>query len=354
MQGAAQGNGERKLLLVQTLRAVAALLVVGEHITDMLTQRMRLTHYVFVNGSSGVDIFFVISGLVMMISSQPEAQRPNPGGVFFMRRLERIVPLYWIALTLMLALIFALPQLVMNARPQLWRVAASYLLLPTVRGTPVLPVLAVGWTLSYEMVFYVFFACALTLRVSPLRVLAPTLGTIAAFAFLAKPGVPGVVVYEDRIVLEFLCGVALGMAVLAGKVPGRILSAVMAVAGFAVLLTMEPTFKATRVLVWGLPALAIVAGAIGMERTLGQKVPRWILEIGDASYAIYLFHGFVLPLVGVVLMRAGLGKPASVGLAVAAGLVGSTLVGGVIHRTIEVPIAGYFLQRRKRVITVNA
>jgi peptidoglycan/LPS O-acetylase OafA/YrhL len=354
MQGVEQGEGERKLLLVQTLRAAAALLVVGEHISDLLAQRMRLTHFVFANGSSGVDIFFVISGLVMVVSSQPLVHRSNPGGTFFRRRLERIVPLYWIATTLALIFNFALPQLAANGRPALWRVVASYFFLPSARGTPVFPVLAVGWTLNYEMVFYVFFACALGLRVSPLRVLTPALGTIAVIAFLAKPGVPGVVVYEDRIVLEFLYGVVLGMAVVAGRVPGKFWSAVMAVSGFAVLLTMEPTFTMTRPLIWGIPALAIVAGAIGLERTVGQRVPGWILEIGDASYAIYLFHGFVLPVVGMALMRIGLSKSATVVLAVAAGMLGSTLAGVAIHRAIEVPMAGYFRQRRKPAVAANA
>jgi peptidoglycan/LPS O-acetylase OafA/YrhL len=110
----------------------------------------------------------------------------------------------------------------------------------------------------------------------------------------------------------------------------------------------------TRIVAWGLPALAIVAGAIGLESTIGSLVPEWVLEIGDASYAIYLFHGFVLSLTGVILERERLGRDYSILLALVFGVIGSIVVGVVIFRVIEIPLARYFKRRRGRAVPANA
>jgi peptidoglycan/LPS O-acetylase OafA/YrhL len=350
----AQREGERKLLLVQTLRAVAALMVVAEHLTNLLSQRMHLTSYIFSKGSAGVDIFFVISGLVMIVSSQSFAQKPHPARTFFQRRLERIVPLYWLATTLKLIIVFALPLLAADATPSLGRIIASYLFLPSTRGAPVFPALVEGWTLNYEMGFYILFACALFLRVPPLRVLLPTLGAIALIAFFAKPGAPGIIVYDDRIVLEFLYGVLLGMAIVADKIPAPLPSAILLILGFVPLFTLEPTLSFTRILVWGIPALAVVTGAVGLEQKLGHLIPAWLLEIGDASYAIYLFHGFALSAIGVALTHAGLGTTTTIALITILGFIASVLIGVVIHRIIEIPLATYFRRRRQNPMPAGA
>jgi exopolysaccharide production protein ExoZ len=320
--------------------------VVVHHVSELLTERLHLTHFIFGNGSAGVDVFFVISGVVMVISSRSLAGCPDPGKMFLRRRVERIVPLYWMATTIKLCFVFAAPALVGSAPDSWWQILASYLFLPTFQATHSFPVLVVGWTLNYEMPFYALFAVALALRVPPLRVLLPTLGSVAAIAFLVGPGSTGMVVYEDSIVLEFLYGVILGQALLEGKVPGRVLSAALMLGGFAVLLAVHPTFAATRVVAWGLPALAIVTGAVGLEASLGPLVPAWLLETGDASYAIYLFHGFVLSLTGLVLARVGFGRVASIVIALVFGLFGSAVAGVGIHRAIEAPLASYFRERR--------
>jgi peptidoglycan/LPS O-acetylase OafA/YrhL len=340
---------KKTLLMVQVLRAVAVLMVVGYHVSNLLATRLSVKSYDFFNGSAGVDVFFVISGVVMVISSQSIAQGPRPGRTFFARRVERIVPLYWIATTLKLLILYATA----GAAESLWHIFQSYLFLPALQGVRTLPVLTVGWTLNYEMLFYVLFAVALALRMSPLRVLLPTLGLIGMIACFKTPGSTGLVVYEDRIVFEFLFGVGLGQAVRAGKVPGRALSLVLVMVGFAFLFTIEPTFTVTRPVAWGLPALAVVAGAIGFESSIGRLVPGWILEIGDASYAIYLFHGFVLSLLGILIGRPGFGRGFSIALVVILGFVLSLLVGVGVYRAVERPLGSYFRQRRGRAVPAN-
>jgi exopolysaccharide production protein ExoZ len=69
---------------VQGLRAAAALMVVVAHVVPS-----------FVIGQAGVDIFFVISGFIMVYASERAFGQPGASSLFISRRLIRIVPLYW-------------------------------------------------------------------------------------------------------------------------------------------------------------------------------------------------------------------------------------------------------------------
>ena len=343
---------ERTFFLVQMLRAVAALMVVAYHIGVLLRERLNINGLDSFNGAAGVDIFFVISGFVMMISSQKLFGAAYGARTFLVRRLERIVPLYWIATTAKIGLLLSVPALAVNGLGSPWRVISSYLFLPTFDPGMPQPVLIVGWTLNYEMLFYVFFAFALALKVPVLRVLVPALGVISLMSWLAKPTWPVWLLSYSSLVLEFLFGVFLAKMVLAGKIVERRVSWILFAGGFVALLS--PSGRMIRAFSFGLPALAIVTGAVGLESGIGRRVPKWILEIGDASYAIYLVHGFVLPPLGIWLKhRQILGLHATL-VALVAGLVGSTLAGIAVHRSVERPIMRLLRMRRRDVIPVGA
>jgi peptidoglycan/LPS O-acetylase OafA/YrhL len=343
---------EQTFFLIQLLRAVAALMVVANHIIVLLNERLRVPGAPPLNGAAGVDLFFIISGFVMTISSQRLFGKADGMRTFLARRIERIVPLYWIATTAKILLVLAFPLLAINQIGSPWRVISSYLFLPTFDPRMPHPVLNVGWTLNYEMLFYVFFAVALGLRVPVLRVLVPALGTISILSWMAKPTWPVWLVSYDSMVLEFLFGVLLAKATLAGRIAGRWLSAVLFAGGFVVLMSFSD--EHLRVFRFGLTALAIVTGAVGLESTLGKRVPRWVLAIGDASYAIYLVHGFVLPSVGLWMEDRQMLGPHTILVAFVAGMVGSTSMGILVHRYLEVPMMRTLRARRRDVIPVGA
>jgi len=117
-----------ELLGVQALRAVAALMVVAYHAVDQWTTHRAgyAPGDLWPNGSAGVDVFFVISGLVMTISVQRNAHRPHPAWSFARDRLIRIVPLYWIITTFKIAAVLALPALVARTQLDPLYVAGSY------------------------------------------------------------------------------------------------------------------------------------------------------------------------------------------------------------------------------------
>ncbi|SRR6266571_871351 len=90
---------------IQILRAVAALLVLAGHLWATLAWLGKPDALPnFVAGAAGVDLFFVISGFVMVHSSEKFFGQPGGSVQFLLRRLARIVPLYWVATTAALAI----------------------------------------------------------------------------------------------------------------------------------------------------------------------------------------------------------------------------------------------------------
>src|SRR4051794_8508108 len=105
-------------LTVQALRAIAALMVVAYHTFDMWGQRINAhaPAVAWSNGAAGVDIFFVVSGFVMVISSRRLADQPSAWLTFLKQRAIRIIPLYWLMTTLKLIAVIAFADYVMRAR----------------------------------------------------------------------------------------------------------------------------------------------------------------------------------------------------------------------------------------------
>ena len=98
----------RDVVAVQMLRGIAATMVVFVHIDIQLD---RLRYGMLGTGwmSSGVDIFFVISGFIMWTSV--ERRGGMSAGAFLKNRLIRIVPLYWLVTTIVLLVGLTAPQL---------------------------------------------------------------------------------------------------------------------------------------------------------------------------------------------------------------------------------------------------
>src|SRR5262249_39672775 len=147
---------------LQALRAVAALSVVLYHI-DFIGR-----------GAFGVDIFFVLSGFIICHVTAADRQH------FLLKRLIRIVPLYWARTLVVCALALAAPRLLQTTSDSWMGLLKSLFFIPYEKESGrVYPVLFLGWTLNYEMFFYVVFSIALALRPA----LAPLLsaGVLAAF-----------------------------------------------------------------------------------------------------------------------------------------------------------------------------
>ena len=329
--------GRHEIRTVQALRGLACMLVVLYHAADAWGARQmpqRSADAVWPNGAAGVDLFFVISGFVMALTSADLGGRTGAWR-FVRRRLRRVVPLYWLMTGVKLIILLAVAR--PAALPSLWHSAASLLFIPSRDAAGVVrPVLGVGWTLQFEMLFYLLFALSLACRRPAWRVLLPTLAPLAVAGFFRGPHWPAPLVLANGLVLEFCLG--LGVAAWWQSSPRprpRRLAACLFGAGLAPLLTL-PQPGTLRFAVWGLPAALMLAGAVAAEPWLGKLLPRWLLTVGDASYATYLVHPFVVPVLarGAAHAPAWLTLPAllvaSLGVSAAAGLA--------LNRFVDQPI----------------
>jgi exopolysaccharide production protein ExoZ len=346
------GDSGTEFYGVQALRAIAALVVVLGHSTDyLLTQNGYVPQALaWIHGPAGVDIFFIISGFVMMISSGRLLEKEHPARIFLWRRVLRIVPLYWLLTALKLLLISAHPSLSVHARPSLWNVTSSFVFIPSLNASgEIRPLIPLGWTLSFEMLFYVVFALALTARQGLLRVLVPTICVLALVGWTRPGSWPIWTSLADPIVLEFLMGVGIARLVLGGLRLAAGASFGLLVAGGAGLILLEPgtTSLTMRWLVWGVPAAMIVLGTVALEREYGHRLPRWLLLLGSASYSIYLVQTFVFPVLHMAVARMGAGfvhlQPVAAGLAMmAASLVATSASGMGTYLLVERHMTEFF------------
>jgi peptidoglycan/LPS O-acetylase OafA/YrhL len=347
-------TAHRTYRLIQVLRALAAELVVLRHATGMLHGR-DARYEVWHNGAIGVDLFFVVSGFVMMTSSAPLLATAHPARTFLARRLERLVPMYWVATTAKVLVLLVTPTLALSGLGRPWHVIASYLFFPTTSPAGVYgTVLTVGWTLAFKFLFYILFAIALAIRLPRVRALAPVLIALAfawTIPFVARHGT--LHFYANTMQLEFLYGMVLASSLgFISRIP-RPLAGLMAVAGFLpLLLWYPPSLQLWGGILWGIPALAVVAAAVALEPHLGRRVPRWLLEIGDASYSMYLVHGFVLPL--VIVAAAHYGGAYVLPLTLLFSVIASTLVAEIAYRVIERPITQKLKGRRRTAVPAIA
>ncbi|WP_439814597.1 acyltransferase family protein [Zavarzinia sp. CC-PAN008] len=333
-------------LSIQYLRALAAMAVVLFHVAlhfDPLEG--YYAHYEVL--AYGVDVFFVISGFIMWITTCRQQ-----GGTrhFYAKRLARIVPLYWLVTAFMVGVMIVLPQVVKNNHYDLGHAIKSFLFIPAphpVKGT-FEPVVNAGWTLNYEMAFYALFGAMLLLPVA-IRAQATVAVLVAIAAFGLLPWAPGSVMdfYTAPIILEFALGVLIGRwATALPPVSARVGWALMlaGAAGF-VLVALFPGVL-PRLVAVGLPSAAIVLGAVALERVRPLRERPVLHLLGDASYSIYLTNAIVLSALRQAAERLGLFDsalgwavyvPLALGVAAAAGIA--------CYYLVERPLIGVFRPR---------
>jgi exopolysaccharide production protein ExoZ len=337
----ARERSQINFLTIQALRAVAALFVVLFHAFETWGERVDPTApgVNWENGAAGVDIFFIISGFVMVISSRRLVAQASGWLIFLRHRVVRIVPLYWLLTTVKILAVMALGGIVLRTGLGFNFVAGSYLFLPvTDSAGHFRPVLPVGWTLTYEFLFYLLFATALAIQVDILRIVVPGLGLIAVAALVRTDSWPAWTILLDTIVVEFVFGVMLAKWTLRGFRLSPAIAGALVIGGFGLILMLPMISENARVLTWGIPAFAIVAGAVSLESLVATTLPFWLLALGDASYSIYLSHGFVLPALGLLFGRIVSPGVWTEGLTIVLCLLVSSFVGWLVFRLIETPM----------------
>ncbi|NUZ05442.1 acyltransferase family protein [Piscinibacter koreensis] len=254
---------------IQALRAVAAWMVVTRHVEQFLfdSEPDGFVAWLFWSrGGAGVEIFFVISGLIMVVATH---ERPTTRAAFLHRRIARIAPIYLLATLLMAALVPSSP----GALAQSMTFSRALL-------DGGYPVLYVGWTLEYELVFYVLFALGLG---------RPWLLPLLLLALQFYPwNWAGAGMFRSSLMLLFAVGYLIGIAHVAGRLPRSRRGGVLLLAVGAACIGLG---QGRETAWWSLGAIGIVAGALAIElkSTLASR-------LGDHSYAVYLIHPIAIVL----------------------------------------------------------
>lgn len=288
-------------LAIQYARGIAALLVVHAHLHGFEVYRaVGLPEY----GGFGVDLFFVISGFVMW-----ETGHGQSPASFALKRFARIVPAYWFYTSLLVLVALVTPALAPRVNFDMTALAGSYLFVPYTNSQGQNnPILLQGWTLNFEMYFYLLFALTLFMRSRLLR-----LGILIACLVLPAHFAPGaehknalLSMVASPVLGEFVLGVLLS-ALSAKWRPGTVVALATAVLG-ATLLLVAGLFDAppsTRSMQFGLPAAVFLFGLIGLEPLLRKRPSAALKELGDASYSLYLCHPFVLSATAIAARKSG-------------------------------------------------
>lgn len=303
-----QARHER-LDAIQILRAIAALAVVFGH---ALLELSRYTSFdpaatwpILTMGRAGVDLFFVISGFVMVYVSADHFAQPNVAWRFILRRIARVVPVYWFYTTIVLIVGLLAPKLFRGLDLSPLYIIASYLFVPmaSANGDKMHPLLGLGWTLNYEMFFYVLFAPMLFLkRANAIVVLAAVFLALVLVGTFLQPTDGALWFWSRSIILEFVSGSLLAILYLRGWRHGSAVAAILTSLALIWLLVTASYWNRggpdVRLFVTGVPAILIVAGII-MTRTFDADwrnhfISRIFLLLGDASYSLYLVHMFVI------------------------------------------------------------
>ncbi|MFN3313621.1 MAG: acyltransferase family protein [Hyphomonas sp.] len=313
-----------KLHSIQILRGLAAFVVLAFHIRASEVQMIAragnaeapLVGGLFTNGFFGVDLFFVISGFIMVFVAGATPASPRAASEFLFARLTRIYPIWWFFAAVLAAYMIAaygfyglseagVPA-IGRGIPQVEYLVKSFLLAPQ----PDFPVLGIGWTLVHEVHFYMVFALMLLappgLRPWLLAVWA-ALVTAGALMGLAAP-LPGTFVQlaTHPMTLEFILGAWAAYLVTSGRRwrPALVTAVAVFWLMFAVCYHGAPetiTLTWGRVIWFGPPCALLVYGfaSLDLEDRLGALVP----PIVGAIVTAIVFQAYGLPYPGVDSVR---------------------------------------------------
>ncbi|MCP3709173.1 acyltransferase [Paraburkholderia sp. CNPSo 3274] len=320
----------QKLKSLTVLRAVAAITVIFFHI-------MSPTGHTF--GEFGVDIFFVISGFVIaLVLDSPKLTTQR----FLADRIARIVPLYWVLTFGVFAGALAAPALLNSTTADLGNLLKSLFFIPYRKESgQIFPMLFVGWTLNYEMLFYVVTAVSLMVMRRH-RLLLTSALILAIFCAAKAWGSQGVFTafYTNQRMFEFPLGF---MAYQLWKFGVRIklpLAGCMAVAAYAWMAYINwHDLSDAPLLYYGLPAFVLIASTLSLESAMGSGLlTRAAIFIGNASYAIYLSHPYCVEAARKLLPDALDGFDATAPLGVALTMIVATAMGAALYQFVDWPL----------------
>ena len=269
---------QNKIDSIQVLRFFAAFSVMMVHLP------------VFGFGIWGVDIFFVISGFIMMYVTE------NNEKFFLLKRIFRIVPLYWILTLGVFALAIFVPDVLNNTTANIVHLIKSLFFIPFDKnGTGHFPILFLGWTLNFEVIFYFLFFLSLVFFKEN-RMIACSIFIIIFLVFNKIFSEKNFIfeTYANDIFIEFIFGMILFTIwkKYKNKISTNLSNHFICLAILLVSIFILNYYNFSRSVSYGLPSLILAVYFLFFLNHL--KFPKILVSLGDASYCIYLLHPYVI------------------------------------------------------------
>ena len=337
---------------IHFLRASAALMVLAFHAANTAEVYGGFTHFTSNAAAAGVDILFIISGFVITWITQNNLHQPLD---FMVRRLIRVVPAYWFFTSVTLALLVAIPALAARLKPDLWHTVMSYLfVLSKNNNNDIGTLLGVGWTVCFEMYFYVVFAVMMALLGRSALYGVAVVVIVGALLQNVVNAPPFATVAASSIPLEFLAGCILAKVYMR-KWFLPALPAIAAVLASSVFIywigsqvLVKHEYDAWRVLYFGLPSVILTAGLLSLEGRRLVTFPALMIAIGDASYSLYLSHQLLQQFIGRIWKMLGLRDALPPNLLFVIGIVAPIVAALICYRWFERPTTRWLNMKWRR------
>ena len=342
---------------LQAGRAIAALMVVLYHACVILDEPKYWHHswkQYLAFGHSGVEFFFVLSGIVILHAHWNDQGNPESLKLYAWKRFRRIYPIYWVILALVLTVYRFVPSLGTGAERQP-TVTFSSIILIHVREN--LTILGSAWTLYHEIMFYIIFGLIILNRRVGLTVLASWM-SCSVYALLFPPVNPVLNVYTSPLHLLFAFGMIAVWVVRSRAIPVPGLVLLLGLSGFIATSVYESRIGRAvpmGVICYGAAATLCALGAMELERSGRLVVSKVLSFLGDASYSIYLVHQLALSVLAKLIYPLALRLRVPLIVPFLLLTAGSVGIGILVHIFAERPLLKAIpAPKRKRLLPVSA
>jgi len=275
----------KRLETIQALRAFAAWSVVAHHMNQFFRGNIDfgiVGQYFEQYGAMGVDLFFVISGFVIYLTSNGITATS-----FIRNRARRIIPVYWFY-TALTALLIVVVGLHVPATAFSWKIfLQSLAFIPGSNPSDVgeFPLITSGWTINLEIFFYAIYALLIARKIPPFAM-------VLVLFLVVQSNLEWMRFYQQEILYEFVLGMLVGWVY--GKTIHRNnLYIDIALILFSIILLFKFGQGHSYVSV-GIPMAILVIGAAKINEYV--RVNKILVMLGDWSYSTYLCHILILSL----------------------------------------------------------
>lgn len=343
----------QKLNLLQVFRGIAAVMVILAHCDLIFNQNFQKDFFgkIFNFGGSGVDFFFVLSGFIILYIHQSDIGNRSKLKSFFIKRVTRIYPIYWVVLTLKLSasLFFAYdPD---TSQRNILEIFKAFILFPQRQEILASSFLGVSWTLSYEVFFYLIFGLLIGLKpklcfpIISIWLLLTFTHFIGIFDLPKDSFMLNFIFNEHN--LEFFLGCVAAYIVSKHKIPqemtliclGAFLYTLGAINYYYKVVDISPVIS------FGIPSMLLVVGSTSLEMRKHVHVNKFLIYIGNASYSIYLMHGFFINNITKLILKVAPALTQNILILNMLGLIIAfiaLLFGCAVYSYIEKPLLSIF------------